>query len=229
MTQGRRMLASLRGLPMRRLVIFGVAVAAAIVFVEIAEEVVEGNADPIDRAIALAMHRLDSGPLDTVMRTITHAGSWPAIAVAVAGSCIWALHRRNRAAALVFVVNALIAEGSNSLLKLLFARRRPNLFDELAIPASYSFPSGHAMMSTAVYGTIAVIVIALRARHRAVTTAGVVLLVLAVGTSRVYLGVHWPTDVVAGFAAGIPFIFASHLVVRHSESGADAPFVPERS
>ena len=91
----------------------------------------------------------------------------------------------------------------NFLLKLLFERERPELFRVVEV-AGYSFPSGHAMVSLCVYGMMAFLIS--RRIHRwgwrlAVGMSAMVL-VAAIGVSRIYLGVHYPTDVVAGYAAG---------------------------
>ena len=92
----------------------------------------------------------------------------------------------------------------NQLLKGLFARPRPYFEHPLLIETSYSFPSGHAMGSFVLYGMLAYFaVLALKTwRARTAVVFGAALLVLLIGLSRMYLGVHYFSDVVAGFAAG---------------------------
>jgi len=91
----------------------------------------------------------------------------------------------------------------NFLFKLLFERERPELF-RVVEAAGYSFPSGHAMVSLCVYGMLAFLIIRRisRWRWRLVVGGLALVLVVAIGISRVYLGVHYPTDIVAGYAAG---------------------------
>lgn len=93
-----------------------------------------------------------------MMRAFTFLGSVPVVIGVVALAVAWALRRGRRGVAGVLVAVASVAEGLNLLLKLLFHRSRPALFSEIVLPASYSFPSGHAMVSTAVYGTVMLIV-----------------------------------------------------------------------
>jgi undecaprenyl-diphosphatase len=92
----------------------------------------------------------------------------------------------------------------NQLLKQLFARPRPYFEHPLLLETSYSFPSGHAMDSFVVYGMLAYFaVLALESWHaRTAVVFGAALLVLLIGFSRMYLGVHYFSDVVAGYAAG---------------------------
>jgi undecaprenyl-diphosphatase len=171
-------------------------------FVKIAAEVQERETTALDRAVSLTLHRLDSPLMDAVMRAITFLGSFPAVAVAVAAAAIWRVRSRDRRGAITLVLVAIVTELLNLALKHAFQRPRPSLFHEIATLHSYSFPSGHAMASAAVYGSIAAVLArAFPARRRAIV-AGASVLVLLIGLSRVYLGVHWITDVVAGWAAG---------------------------
>jgi undecaprenyl-diphosphatase len=92
----------------------------------------------------------------------------------------------------------------NFLLKGLFARPRPSFSDPLATALYFSFPSGHATMSLIAYGLIAYFLYLRlpRAWMRVLTTSGLILLVMLIGLSRLYLGVHYFSDVLAGFAVG---------------------------
>jgi undecaprenyl-diphosphatase len=92
----------------------------------------------------------------------------------------------------------------NHLLKVLFARPRPHFEHPLLVETSYSFPSGHAMESFVVYGMLAYFaVLALRSwESRVAAVFGAALLVVLIGFSRMYLGVHYLSDVLAGYAAG---------------------------
>ena len=136
------------------------------------------------------------------------------LAVAIAVTAVVAARRRYWRAAWALIANGIAAGLLNRLLKLTFARDRPALDPVIPLPESHSFPSGHAMSALAVYGAIAAVVIALAPRARAAVLAVTVPLVLAIGLSRVYLGVHWPLDVLAGFAAAVPVLAATLLLLR---------------
>jgi undecaprenyl-diphosphatase len=110
----------------------------------------------------------------------------------------------------------------NTGLKTLFARTRPQaFFDYYPAPESYSFPSGHALFATCFFGGIAVLM-----AHRVESRTGQVLiwlvaliLIFLISVSRVYLGVHYPTDVIAGFAVGVIWVAAVALGDRLAEHG----------
>jgi len=208
-----------RTLTVRLVVALGTAIVAALLFTEIAEEVLEGEATPVDRSISLWLHQFDSPVLDVTMRAFTFLGSGWVLVVVVALIAAWAVWRKQRRLAGLLVSVALAAELLNVILKLLFERTRPDLFFEILSPKSYSFPSGHAMASTAVYGMVAVVLAQLHPRLRWLFYLAAPVLVFLIGVSRVFLGVHWPTDVAGGFAAGGAFVAAGALVLsrdRHS-------------
>src|SRR5436309_1718829 len=115
------------------------------------------------------------------------------------------------ALAIALAGTALTTEGLNLVLKLAFQRTRPSLW-ELATLHSYSFPSGHAMAALAIYGMVAVIVARRWPRLRWPIMMGACVMTVAIGVSRVYLGHHWATDVLAGYAAGA-FILAGGVYV----------------
>ena len=208
-----------RTLPWRTLIHFAIAVAATWIFVEIAEEVLEGEYDAPDRAIALAIHHhLDSWLLDRVMITVTHLGSGPMITVVVVATVVWLLRAGHRRAAAILVTDAVVSQLLVYALKELVQRPRPTLFDEITRPETWSFPSGHSLSAMAIYGSIAAVVIIYRRAHRGLVIAAATLLIGAIGFSRIYLGVHWPFDVLAGFAAGVPLVVATvHLL--HTRGG----------
>ncbi len=199
---------------MRTAVALAVGVVAAVAFLWITEEVLEGAATPFDRSVSLWLHGFDSAALDGVMRAFTFLGSGAVITGVVALVAAWGLQHRRRAIVGVLVAVAAVAEGMNLLLKLLFHRSRPDLFSEIALPASYSFPSGHAMVSTAAYGMVTLVIAQLEPKLRFPLYISTPFLILVIGISRVYLGVHWPTDVLAGFAAGGMLLVAGKLALR---------------
>ncbi len=163
--------------------------------------------DPLvryDRTIATYLHSLASPPLTTFFLIVTVLGSVEIMApLGAFVAAILAWRRR-----WLYLGTWITAVGGsavlNQLLKGLFARPRPFFEHPLAFETSYSFPSGHAMESFVVYGMLAYFaVLALKSwRARTAIVFGMALLVLLIGFSRLYLGVHYFSDMVAGYAAG---------------------------
>jgi undecaprenyl-diphosphatase len=194
--------------PVKRLTLrhtlFGIVaiLAAAGVFADIVEDVGDRASSDLDRTVSLALHGLDSPFMDVAMRILSALGSPSVVVFTVAAVAIWAFRRGERRAATILVASGIVTEALNLALKLTFQRTRPSLFVEIATLHSYSFPSGHSMSAVAVYGMCAIVAARLRpsaARALAIATP---ILALLIGVSRVFLGVHWPTDVLAGFCAG---------------------------
>ncbi len=187
------------------------AASAMWLFIEVAEEVVEGDARAIDTAI-LMFFRTPADPADPVgprwledlARDLTALGSPVVLGIIVGVTCLFLLlagrHRTS-----LFVLGATASGGiASTLLKLSFNRPRPDLVPHTLYVSSASFPSGHAMISALVYLTLGALVARLvRGRRLKLYVLSVaVLLSGLVGLTRVYLGVHWPSDVVGGWAAG---------------------------
>ncbi len=105
----------------------------------------------------------------------------------------------------------------NEVLKWWFARKRPEIVPHLVSVGSASFPSGHSMLALVTYLTLGALLARFASRRRSRTYCIVVSLLLAllVGLSRVYLGVHYPTDVLAGWSAGLAWALPCWLVARY--------------
>lgn len=195
----------------RALAGFLVAAAALSAFAKLASEVWEGDAHAFDRAVLLALRApgqpsLPIGPrwLGEAARDVTALGSTAILAyVTVAAAGFLALFRRRADAVLVL---AAVGSGAalSSVLKLGFDRARPDFAPGTVELSTASFPSGHAMLSAVTYLTLGALLMRVEPRRRAkaYVLSLAVLTTLLVGVSRVYLGVHWPTDVLAGWSAG---------------------------
>ena len=173
-------------------------------FAEMAyETLIRNQMDLFDNVFVWLVRYLASPELDQVMIMISEFGyGYPFWTIIIAVSLILAYYRQWMEIAGLIV--CLVGEALlNFFLKNLFERARPDLFQVVA-EAGYSFPSGHAMVSLCLYGMITFLI----ARHvqswrwRLVVIGLAMALVVAIGVSRVYLGVHYPTDVVAGYFAG---------------------------
>jgi undecaprenyl-diphosphatase len=205
----------LRALTLRTFALFALATVASLAFVVVAAEVRTGALDHLDVTVELAIHRLDSRLGDVVMKTATLIGSNVVLLPVVACVTLLALYRRMRTVAIVLVIDTTVVVAVNSALKVMFSRERPTLFDKIALPTDYSFPSGHSMSALGIYGVVAAALIALYPRARRPVIVAAALLVATIGFSRIYLGVHWPFDVVGGFLGGVPPLVVSiHLIHR---------------
>ncbi|MES2988232.1 MAG: phosphatase PAP2 family protein [Pseudomonadota bacterium] len=174
-------------------------------------ELTQGDGASIDRFIMLAMRvpghpDVPAGPawLPSAMRDITALGSATILAFVVAAAAIFlALHQQMRSMALVLIAT-ILGSVTVTIIKGIISRSRPDLIDRLMVEVSHSFPSGHAANSAIVYLTLATLLFPVMPdrRLRAFVLGVALLLTFLIGISRVYLGVHWPSDVVAGWVFG---------------------------
>ncbi len=123
---------------------------------------------------------------------------------------------RRQREALLLVIVALGVELLSQILKLVFHRPRPDPFFGIAPPSSYSFPSGHALISMVFYGTLGILL-----SRRASIRLALYGLAALIGFSRIYLGVHYPTDVLAGFAMAV---FCLSLVFYANDRNRNDPY-----
>ena len=172
------------------------------------EEVLEGEAFALDHGIRDMIPGVASPVLTRIMLAASRYGG-PSFLVPLGATVALAfLIRGWRRGALLVVVTLAGAGLLNWLLKLSFGRVRPEAFFDYPLPPSASFPSGHALYAASVFGGLAVLLSA-RLKHRALRIGVWVVLgslVLIVGFSRVYLGVHYPSDVLAGYAVGVIWV-----------------------
>lgn len=215
--RARRVAAALPALAMREIgILAGLAFAAGgvLAFLAIADEVREDEPE--------ALHRLDTalllglrspgdpadpiGPLwlEIAARDLTSLGSAAVLALVVLLAVGYLLVARRPGPAVLLVVAVGGGQILSSVLKIGFARVRPDLVPHSVDVYTASFPSGHAMLSAVTYLTLGAILASVepQRRRRLYVLGAAVLLTLLIGVSRIYLGVHWPTDVLAGWCIG---------------------------
>lgn len=213
-----------RILPLKALLIYTLAgalfcVLATLGFVWLAAGVLSDRFVVFDERALLWMRSYWGPALDQVMLFFTALGDTLVLSVMIGWAAL-ALLRRGR---WIDAAGLVVAGGGagivNQLLKALYQRVRPDLFEGPFSLTSYSFPSGHAMGAIACYGMLAFVAIRLlrRPAHRIAVFLAAVLLVIGVGCSRVYFGVHFPTDVLGGFIAGLTWVVVSIGLVRAAE------------
>lgn len=184
-----------------------------------AESVVEGRADKYDEIILEAVHKIEDPSMNRFMEGVTQLGSHVVIGSAAGVTALMMLRQGRKQDAWTVVISTGGAMAINTLLKHLFARQRPvERARQIKLPNSHSFPSGHSLLSAATYPIVAHHLV----QHRSVaaqafvhTLAGVT--ILSVGFSRIYFGVHFPSDVLGGFAAGLGWLgltSLSHTIVE---------------
>jgi undecaprenyl-diphosphatase len=186
-----------------------ILIGAAWLFGGIAEDVVHG--DPltiVDREVAVWFHDRTTPTVITAMQAITSLGSLPVISgITLVASLILLLWRHwfQLQALLLTVPGGMLL---NLLMKSAFARRRPIFENSIVTLTSDSFPSGHTMAATLLYGSLAVfVVLAIQAwRWRVLVVLVAWLVILLAGFSRIYLGTHYLSDVLGGIAAGVAWL-----------------------
>jgi membrane-associated phospholipid phosphatase len=175
-------------------------------FAAIADAMADGET-AYDQSLANWLHARATDPLTELFEAVTTLGNGVVLAgvTAIAGYLL--LRRGYRREGLLVVLAFVGAEILSYSLKLGFRRDRPFFADPLATERTFSFPSGHSTVSLAVYGALAVVLARrLRGRAKLAALAAAALLVSMIGFSRLYLGVHFLTDVLAGFAAGTAWL-----------------------
>jgi undecaprenyl-diphosphatase len=178
-----------------------------------ADYVVEGNADRYDQTVMDLVHQVDHPAAQQVLHTATQLGTHVAIGSAAGITALMMLRQGRKADAWTVVVSTGGAMAINTILKNIFRRQRPiEMARRIKLPRSHSFPSGHSLLSAATYPIVTHHLVenqSLPVQAFAHTLAG--MLIISVGFSRVYFGVHFPSDVLGGFAAGFGWLGLTSL------------------
>lgn len=178
-------------------------------FLELADEVREGEPLPFDEPILLFAQQMAHEGFDRVFLFFSKIGyEWGVVPFDVLLVVVLAIVRRFRQS-----VFAAIALGGSALLNLatkqLFARERPSLWESIAPESTFSFPSGHAMGSMTL--AMVLVLLAWPTKLRGWVVGAMLVFVPMVGLSRIYLGVHYPSDILAGWAVACVWVVGVHM------------------
>jgi undecaprenyl-diphosphatase len=209
------------------------AIAAAsgllLAFLSIADEVLEGETEAFDNAILLLFrdpNNVDQviGPewVHEMVRDITALGSFSLLGLVVVGVCAYLVMVRLRSAALLLVLSIVVGTLLSTFLKMGYNRPRPDL-TAMSTQFTASFPSGHAMLSAVTFLTIGAVLARLAPSRnlKIFAIAGAVFLTLIVGFSRLYMGVHYPSDILAGWCLGAAWaMLCSAVIFKLQRTGA---------
>lgn len=188
---------------------------AFLIFADLSRHVLNANILAFDRAVAETMYALRSPTLTEIMLFISFLGGTVVLlsgSLAVFGFLVIKNYRRE---AVLFIFTVATGFLLNLILKYVVARARPDIAP-LIQEVFFSYPSGHSMNSFVFYTLLAYLVyhFSRNAVLSAVVSIGCLGLILLIGVSRVYLGVHYPSDVLAGFLAGLGWVLTILVIQR---------------
>ena len=178
------------------------------------------GAGPLDRRLEQALYAGGRPVLILVARILTFLGEPTVLVGAGFVVAAWLWYRKRGRFALALLIVILVGRGLSEVQKFAIARPRPMIEPHMVAVKTYSFPSGHATSSMIFYLTLALALAP--PERRGLFAAGAILLSLAIGVSRIMLGVHWPSDVVGGWSFGLLWVLVA-LPPAERFSGAREP------
>lgn len=182
-----------------------VAATGTALFVALASHVRSGSTQAFDDSVIRWMGAHHTSELDAVMLEVTALGTGTVVLMIVAVAALFLILTQHKYSAILLLASTLGGLVLNGVLKFGFNRPRPSLFVPTVHAVSSSFPSGHAMSAAIVYTTVAYLAARLHKRKWArwlVMTAAFII-IASISISRMYLGVHYPSDVIAGVVIGV--------------------------
>jgi len=200
-----------------------------VLFAALAATVMNGHLQSFDRSLMLALRTGDkhdpAGPLwvETMFLDITALGSNTVVILVTLAAAGFLAVAGKRGTAWLVLASVIGGTILNNLLKLLFDRARPDLVAHSVEVHTLSFPSGHAMLSAIAYLTLGALIARTQGtlRTKAYILGFAAVITAMIGMSRVYLGVHWPTDVIAGWLAGLAWAMMCWEVARRLQERGD--------
>lgn len=193
----------------------GLFLLPAYLFIQLADEVRDRETLIFDEAVLHAVNGASSPFLDSFTVGLTQLGSVLGVFVLTIGFAMLLWSRGRQKSAAILAVGVAGAGLLNVLLKTVFQRDRPELWERIVTENSYSFPSGHAMASSAL--ALSLIVVFWPTRWRWIVVTVSVLYMLGIGLTRLYLGVHYPTDIIAGWMVSGAWVALVMVIVRYQK------------
>ena len=199
----------------------GICALTLYLLAQLSDDVLDQEAFAFDETVLLHIHQLASPALDTLMVGITRLGDPRAVVplTALIFCSLW--WRNHRLEARFFALNAFGGAVLSNVLKLVFSKQRPRLWDSPIVETTFSYPSGHALGSMVLYGFVSYVLATLYPRYAAAFYAAATVLIITIGFSRLYLGVHWPTDILAGYGIGFLWITVCISLLRLRRTSSD--------
>lgn len=196
---------------LRLLTLFAAVLLPLTLFGVLAEDVIDNEGFFFDDPLLLYAHGLATPGRDAFMLLISRLGYQWGVIPATAAILLWLLFRRRRLDSIFFGLAVIGAALLNQTAKFFFGRDRPKLWPSVAPEPTFSFPSGHAMGSTALVAALVVLLWPTRWRYPMLLLG--CLFVLLVSLSRIYLGVHYPSDILAGWVASFAWVMGLSLLL----------------
>jgi undecaprenyl-diphosphatase len=196
------------------------SVVVMLLMAKVHEEIAQPFLEHVDQHLMQVIHAHETPTLTRLALTLSFIGSPLALGpgIALAALVLWARKLRRDAILLILAIGG--AALLDTILKLHFRRIRPTVSWALVTEHSFSFPSGHSVGAVVLYGTITYLIWSHLhdITQRVAVIASALLLIASIGASRVYIGVHYPTDVAAGYAVGLIWLLtligANEYLVR---------------
>jgi undecaprenyl-diphosphatase len=182
----------------------GIVSCLLIIYVvaQISDEVLDKEAFAFDKIILLWIHSFSSPILDRIMHLITRFNDPDVVSIIASVALVLLIGKRCYSEAKIFFINCAGGVVLSYGLKSVFGKTRPDLWQSSITEVSFSYPSGHALGSTVLYGFLAYLFATRFPQFSWLIYLLVVLHIGAIGLSRLYLGVHWPTDIIGGYGIG---------------------------
>ena len=205
----------------RLLILFLIIAASLTGFANIADEVQEGETHAFDLMVLESLRTSDPGDpvgpdwFEDMARDVTALGSTALLVLVIVAASLYLFLARKRSSGLFLIAAVVSGTLASTFLKALFGRSRPDAIYQVAETYTASFPSGHSFLSAVAYLTLGALLMRAQPRRRmkAYIFTLALIIVILVGLTRIYLGVHWTTDVLAGWSLGAAWAAASWMIM----------------
>jgi membrane-associated phospholipid phosphatase len=194
----------------------GLTLCLFILFIvaKLSNEVLEKKAFTFDKSFLLGLHQFANPTLDQIMLKITQLGNPTVVIIVTVITLILLWAKQYYQEAKFFLLACLGAWILTTGMKLFFAKPRPLLWTHLISESSFSFPSGHALGSMVLYGFIAYLLSSHYPKFSQFIYGCTAMIISLIGLSRLYLGVHWPTDIIAGYGVGFLWLMVCLTLLK---------------